>query len=39
MVVWTVILGVVFFFAIYRSFRLPEFDSNLLILLGISGVT
>lgn len=39
MVVWTAILGVVFFFAIYRSFRLPEFDSNLLILMGISGVT
>jgi hypothetical protein len=38
-VVWTAILGVVFFFAIYRSFRLPEFDSNLLILMGISGVT
>jgi hypothetical protein len=38
-VVWTAILGVVFFFAIYHSFRLPAFDSNLLILLGISGVT
>jgi hypothetical protein len=38
-VVWTAILGVVFFAEIYRSFRLPAFDSNLLILMGISGVT
>jgi hypothetical protein len=38
-VVWTLILGVVFLAEIYRSFRLPEFDSNLLILMGISGVT
>jgi hypothetical protein len=38
-VVWTAILGVVFFAEIYRSFRLPTFDSNLLILMGISGVT
>jgi hypothetical protein len=38
-VVWTLILGVVFFAEIYRSFRLPALDSNLLILLGISGVT
>jgi hypothetical protein len=37
--VWTLILGVVFFAEIYRSFRLPAFDSNLLILMGISGVT
>ena len=38
-VVWTLILGVVFFTEIYRSFRLPTFDSNLLILMGISGAT
>ena len=38
-VVWTAILGVVFFAEIYRSIRLPTFDSNLLILMGISGVT
>jgi hypothetical protein len=38
-VVWTLILGVVFFAEIYHSFRLPTFDSNLLILMGISGVT
>ncbi len=38
-VVWTLILGVVFFTEIYRSFRLPTFDSNLLILMGISGLT
>jgi cation transport ATPase len=38
-VVWTVILGVVFFAEIFRSFRLPTFDSNLLILMGISGAT
>ena len=37
--VWTLILGAVFFAEIYRSFRLPTFDSNLLILMGISGVT
>jgi hypothetical protein len=37
--VWTAILGVVFFAEIYHSFRLPTFDSNLLILLGISGLT
>jgi len=37
--VWTLILGVVFLAEIYHSFRLPTFDSNLLILLGISGVT
>jgi hypothetical protein len=38
-VVWTLILGAVFFAEIFRSFRLPTFDSNLLILMGISGVT
>ena len=38
-VAWTVILGVVFLAEIYNSFRLPTFDSNLLILMGISGVT
>jgi hypothetical protein len=38
-VVWTAILGAVFFAEIYYSFRLPAFDPNLLILLGISGVT
>jgi hypothetical protein len=37
--VWTLILGVVFFAEIIRSFRLPTFDSNLLILMGISGAT
>ena len=39
MAVWTAILGVVFLAEIYGSFRLPTFDSNLLILMGISGVT
>ncbi len=38
-VVWTAILGVVSLAEIYDSFRLPTFDSNLLILMGISGVT
>jgi len=38
-VVWTVILGIIFLAEICRSFRLPSFDSNLLILMGISGVT
>lgn len=37
--VWTAILGVIFVVEIYGSFRLPTFDSNLLILMGISGVT
>jgi len=37
--VWTVILGVVFLVEICSSLRLPTFDSNLLILMGISGVT
>jgi hypothetical protein len=37
--VWTLILGVVFFAEIYHSFRLPAFDTNLLILMGISGTT
>jgi hypothetical protein len=37
--VWTAILGAVFFAQLYSTFRLPTFDSNLLILLGISGVT
>ena len=31
--------GVVFLAEIFRSFRRPTFDSNLLILMGISGVT
>jgi hypothetical protein len=38
-VVWTAILGVIFLAEIYNSFRLPTFDSNLLILMGISGLT
>jgi hypothetical protein len=37
--VWTAILGVVSLAEIYESFRLPSFDSNLLILMGISGAT
>lgn len=37
--VWTVILGVVFLVGMYSSFRLPTFDSNLLILMGISSAT
>jgi hypothetical protein len=37
--VWTLVLGAVFFAQIFHSFRLPTFDSNLLILMGISGVT
>ena len=37
--VWTLVLGVVFFAEIYHSFRLPTFDSNLLVLMGLSGVT
>jgi hypothetical protein len=38
-VVWTGILGVVFVVEVYNSFQLPAFDSNLLILMGLSGGT
>lgn len=37
MVVWTVILGMVFVWEVYSSFRMPTFDANLLIMMGISG--
>jgi hypothetical protein len=37
MVIWTVLLGLVFVWQVYYSFRIPKFDSNLLILMGVSG--
>jgi hypothetical protein len=39
MLVWTIILAAVFLSEVYHSFRLPKFDTNLLILMGISGAT
>lgn len=37
MVIWTLILGVVFVWEVYSAFRMPKFDTNLLIMMGISG--
>jgi len=37
MAVWTLILGVAFVWEVYSSFRMPKFDTNLLIMMGISG--
>jgi hypothetical protein len=39
MLAWTGVLAAVFLTEIYHGLRLPEFDTNLLILMGISGVT
>jgi len=36
-IVWTLILGVVFVWKVYAGFRMPDFDPNLLIMMGISG--
>ncbi len=35
-VMWTVILGVIFIFEVARVISMPEFDTSLLTLLGIS---
>ena len=35
--VWTIILGFAFVWEVYSSFRMPKFDPNLLIMMGISG--
>lgn len=35
--IWTIILGVVFVWEIYSSYQMPKFDTNLLIMMGISG--
>ena len=39
MVVWTVVLGVMFVIEVYTNLQMPEFDSTLLTLMGISGGT
>lgn len=39
MVAWTVILGMVFLWSVASSFSLPDFDTNLLLLIGISSGT
>jgi hypothetical protein len=36
---WTVVIGVVFCFAVYRSLALPDFDQTILGVLGISAGT
>jgi hypothetical protein len=36
-VIWTLILGMVFIWQVYSTFRMPKFDSTLLIMMGISG--
>ena len=35
MVVWTVVLGLVFAWQVYRDFSMPEFDPSLLALMGV----
>jgi hypothetical protein len=37
MLAWTLILGLIFVVGVCQTFRLPEFDTNLLALMGISG--
>jgi len=39
MAVWTIILGAVFLWSVYRDMSMPEFDASLLSLMGISSVT
>jgi hypothetical protein len=35
-VVWTIVLGVIFIVSVYQYLAMPEFDSSLLLLMGIS---
>jgi hypothetical protein len=37
--VWTIVLGVVFVWSVYRDITMPEFDASLLTLMGISSGT
>jgi len=37
--VWTVVLGSVFVWSVYRNISMPEFDASLLTLMGISAGT
>lgn len=39
MLAWTVVLGVVFVFGVYRDLSMPQFDTILLALMGISAGT
>ena len=39
MVVWTIVLGVIFVWSVYRNMTMPEFDASLLTLMGISSGT
>jgi len=39
MVVWTLVLGVIFAWSVYRNMMMPEFDASLLTLMGISSGT
>ncbi|MFZ0797976.1 MAG: hypothetical protein WCA13_09720 [Terriglobales bacterium] len=37
--IWTIVLGAVFIWAVYRNISMPEFDASLLTLMGISSGT
>jgi hypothetical protein len=37
--IWTIVLGTVFVWAVYRNISMPEFDASLLTLMGISSGT
>jgi hypothetical protein len=37
--IWTIVLGVVFVWSVYRNISMPEFDASLLTLMGISSGT
>jgi hypothetical protein len=37
--IWTIVLGGIFIYQVLTSFKMPEFDANLLTLQGISSVT
>jgi hypothetical protein len=39
MMVWTIVLGVIFVWSVYRNMTMPEFDASLLTLMGISSGT
>jgi len=39
MFVWTIVLGIIFIFSVYRQLAMPEFNDTLLALMGISSGT
>jgi hypothetical protein len=39
MMVWTLVLGVIFAWSVYRDMTMPDFDASLLTLMGISSGT